>query len=206
MEAAPRHEFVSAAIFWSGECLYSLGRLDEAERAFAIVVESYPKSVKVEAASYRRELIKFEYRERELLKLLTWSHEESLRIVEDFRRRERSYEQALAAYQKQIADLKRGFPVDAEKDLADAKAQLAELNSRYAQLETQLAAEKSLRLKAEGEIATLRAQAAATPAPAAPVLTAAEGDTALLIGALEAKGRALDLLTLYLQKLSGEGK
>lgn len=210
VESAPRHEFVSAALYWGGECLYALGRLDEAERAFASLMEKYPKSVKVEAAGYRRELIKFEFRERELLKLLTWSHEESLRVVEDFRRRERSYEQALAAYQKQIADLKRGFPTETEKDVAELRAQLADLGSRYALLEGDLAAEKARLQAAQEESAALKAKlaSAALAAPAAPSVpaTADAAEAERLMAALLAKGRALDLLALYLQKLPGAGQ
>jgi len=43
--------------------------------------------------------------ENELLNLLKWSHEESLRNMEDFRRKESAYDQALSAYQKRIADM-----------------------------------------------------------------------------------------------------
>ncbi|NTU85104.1 MAG: hypothetical protein HGA45_38045, partial [Chloroflexales bacterium] len=39
-------------------------------RAFSAVVQGYPSSVKVEAATYRISLIGLEYRQRELLKLL----------------------------------------------------------------------------------------------------------------------------------------
>ncbi|MGA2548049.1 MAG: tetratricopeptide repeat protein, partial [Rectinemataceae bacterium] len=89
--AAPSSDLLPSALYWSGECLYALGRLEEAERAFSAVTQGYPSSVKVEAATYRISLIGLEYRQRELLKLLTWSHEEALRSVEDFRRREKAY-------------------------------------------------------------------------------------------------------------------
>ncbi|MDR1899796.1 MAG: tetratricopeptide repeat protein [Treponema sp.] len=97
----------SASLYWIGECLFSLGQLDKAGEVFTIITEEYPQSVKFEAASYRLALIKQKKIEAELLALLTWSHEESLKTTEEYRRRERTYDQALIAYQKRIAELLR---------------------------------------------------------------------------------------------------
>ncbi|HET7839336.1 MAG TPA: tetratricopeptide repeat protein, partial [Rectinemataceae bacterium] len=156
-DVAPSSDLMPSALYWSGECLYALGRLEEAERAFAAVVEKYPSSVKVEAASYRRSLIGLEYRERELIRLLTWSHEESLRAADDFRRRERAYEQSVSIYQKQIADLKRGAPSDQEKTIADLRSQVADLGSKLASSDAQLSSTKA-------ELDALRAAQAAEAA------------------------------------------
>jgi tetratricopeptide (TPR) repeat protein len=95
----------SAAFYWIGECLYALGRLDEARDIFILITEQYPQSAKYEASTYRIDLINQKKIEGELLTLLKWSHEESLRVMEEYQRRERSYDQALIAYQKRIADL-----------------------------------------------------------------------------------------------------
>jgi tetratricopeptide (TPR) repeat protein len=97
----------SASLYWIGECLFSLGQLDKAGEVFTIITEEYPQSVKFEAASYRLALIKQKKIEAELLALLTWSHEESLKTTEEYQRRERTYDQALIAYQKRIAELLR---------------------------------------------------------------------------------------------------
>ncbi|MDR2160340.1 MAG: tetratricopeptide repeat protein [Treponema sp.] len=97
----------SAALYWIGECLYALGRLDEARDLFTLITEQYPQSAKYEASTYRIDLINQKKIEIELLALLKWSHEESLRIMEEYQRRERSYDQALVAYQKRISDLLR---------------------------------------------------------------------------------------------------
>ena len=202
-EAAPKSDLLPSALYWCGECLYSLGRLEEAERAFAAVVEKYPSCVKVEAASYRRALIGLEYRERELLKLLTWSHEESLRAAEDFRRREKAYEQSIAVYQKQLADGKRGAVGDSEKTIADLRAQVADSGAKVASLQADLAASRaeadSLRA-ALGEAKSAKIPAAAqAPAPIAasmPVDAKAES--------LTAKARALDLLAFYLERIAQE--
>jgi len=95
----------AAAFFWMGECLYSMGQFDEAENFYAWVVVMYPESLKKDAASYRIDLIKQKKIETELLALLQWSHEESLRTSEDYQRRLRTYEYALNTYQRRIAEL-----------------------------------------------------------------------------------------------------
>ena len=95
----------SAALYWVGECLYALGHFDTAHDIFFIVVQKYPQSAKYEAASYRIALINQKKIEAELLDLLKWTHEESLKTVEEYQRRERTYDQALIAYQKRIAAL-----------------------------------------------------------------------------------------------------
>jgi TolA-binding protein len=200
-EAAPKSDLLPSALYWCGECLYSLGRLEEAERAFTAVVEKYPSCVKVEAASYRRSLIGLEYRERELLKLLTWSHEESLRAAEDFRRREKAYEQSIAVYQKQLADGKRGAVGDNEKTIADLRAQAADAGAKIASLQAELAAAKaeadSLRSALEG------ARSAKAPAQApSPIAASMAGDAKA--EALAAKARALNLLGFYLERIAQE--
>ncbi|MFA6508727.1 MAG: tetratricopeptide repeat protein [Treponemataceae bacterium] len=122
----------SASAYWIGECLYALGRFDEARAVFSLIVERFPESVKYEAAYYRVALIDQKGREMELLKLLKWSHEESLKTVEEYQKRERSYEQAIVAYQKRIADMLK------DSRLADLENQAKQLNTRIAALEKDL--------------------------------------------------------------------
>ncbi|GAB6390854.1 MAG: tetratricopeptide repeat protein [Treponematales bacterium] len=114
----------SAAYYWTGECLYSLRLFDEASEVFFIITEKYPGSVKFEAASYRIDLIRQKKIEAELLSLLKWSHEESLKTMEEYQRRERSYDQALIAYQKRIADMLKDTRL---ADLENANAQYQKL-------------------------------------------------------------------------------
>jgi len=97
--------FVPNAYYWIGECLYSLGLLEDSAKIFSKVIDEYPRSFKIEAARYKISLIDFKKRENELLKLLKWSHEESLKTIEEFQRREKTYEQAIAAYQRKIINL-----------------------------------------------------------------------------------------------------
>jgi len=191
--ASPDHGLVPSALYWGGECLYSLGRLDDADKVFSLLLERYPTSVKVEAATYRRELIKLEYRESELLRLLTWSHEEALRAAEDFRARERNYEQALSAYQKQLAGAS-----GTSAQSPELKARIDELSAKLAKAQADLDAARAALAKAQ----TAAGQASSVPVPSVVTPPAAiEGDGALLAQALEAKRRALDLLAAYLEKL-----
>jgi len=104
-EAADRK---AASYFWMGECLYSMGQFDEAEKFYSWVISKYPASPKVDVSSYRIDLIKQKKIEAELLALLRWSHEESLRTSEDYQRRIRTYEATLNTYQRRIAELSRG--------------------------------------------------------------------------------------------------
>jgi tetratricopeptide (TPR) repeat protein len=98
----------AAAFFWMGECLYSMGQFSDAEKFYSWVVSKYPASPKVEVSGYRIDLIKQKKIEAELLSLLRWSHEESLRNSEENQRKIRTYENTLNAYQRRIAELTRG--------------------------------------------------------------------------------------------------
>ena len=95
----------AASFFWMGECLYSMGQFDEAEKFYAWVIGRYPESPKIEASSYRLDLIKQKKIETELLALLQWSHLEMLRTSEEHQRTIRTYEHTLNLYQRRIAEL-----------------------------------------------------------------------------------------------------
>lgn len=196
IETAPNNDLVSSALYWGGECLYSLGRLEEADKVFAALIEKYPSSVKLEAASYRRKLIALQYREQELLRLLTLSHEESLYVAEDFRRRERTYEQALAVYQKQAAESKRGVSTK-EASAAELKAKVDELAARLQASEAELAA-------ARASLAQSGGSQGAAPAPSTVPVPATADEQQLVSAALATKARALDLLAFYLEELPKE--
>jgi TolA-binding protein len=157
MRSNPGSPLVPNAYFWIGESLYSLGRLEEAERVFAKVLRDYPQSYKVEAASYRLSLLEFKKREEELLRLLKWSHEEFLRTVEEYQRREKAYDQALTAYQQRVgspeqrqAEAKALEELKAENTSLRGKLQLAGEARKTEQKASQLAdLEKALALKAQ---------------------------------------------------------
>lgn len=196
LAADPDGEYAGAALFWAAESLYALGRLPEADKLYRGMLERFPDHVKAEAARYRVALVQFKYREDELLTLLKWSHEESLRVVEEFQRRERAYEQALAVYQRRYGEVKTGTAqaqLSLEEELAglkrsmdDLATQLRSKDERVRELEAQLAAAK-----------------AAAPDPAAQGGSAADGgelaarETLLLM-----KERGLNLVAFYLEALN----
>ncbi|ULQ59896.1 tetratricopeptide repeat protein [Brucepastera parasyntrophica] len=134
----PSHPMISSAYYWIGESLYAVGRFDEARNIFLVVTDSYPQAVKREASLYRISLIDQKDKEEELLKLLKMSHEESLRVIEDYQRREKTYEQAITAYQKRISDMIKDTRLgELEKQLADEKGRTALLQDKISTLEIQ---------------------------------------------------------------------
>jgi TolA-binding protein len=136
LEAYARNDLAANALYWVGEALYSLGQLDDAARVFNTVVNNYPRSFKVTEAGYRLSLIEFKKRENELLKLLKWSHEETLRVTEEFKRREGAYEQAISVYQHRLSAAGQQASAGQVESLA---AENASLKQRIGVLEAQLA-------------------------------------------------------------------
>jgi len=134
----PDSEFAGSVYFWLGECLFSLGQLEEAALVFNRVIVEYPKSVKLEASRYRLSLIEFKKRENQLLQLLRWSHEEALKSVKEFRRRETAYEQAIAVYQRKLSS-PTTYAADQESKAAleQLRAENESLKDTIASLETQ---------------------------------------------------------------------
>lgn len=136
--------FVSNAYYWIGESLYALGYLAEAEKTFGKIVADFPKSYKLEAAKYRISMIEFKKKEQELLKLLKWSHEESLKTIQEFQKREKTYEQAIVAYQRKIAsyeteDFEKKYREVAEK-LAVKEEENKKLNNQIEELQKKIVA------------------------------------------------------------------
>jgi tetratricopeptide (TPR) repeat protein len=133
----------AAALYWTGECLFSMGQLDMASDIFRIVTEEFPGNTKYEASMYRIALINQKKVETELLELLKLSHEESLRNMEEFRRREISYDQALGAYQRRIADMLRDSRFqELEESNARYQEQLGLAEERIRLLENSLTVER----------------------------------------------------------------
>ncbi|MDR0448810.1 MAG: tetratricopeptide repeat protein [Treponema sp.] len=101
----PEDPRMAASYFWAGECFYALGYMDNAANSFSMIIEKYPYSAKYEGASYRLSLINQKKIETELLTIIKWSHEESLKSLVEYREREKLYEQAIAAYRQRIDEL-----------------------------------------------------------------------------------------------------
>jgi len=195
--AFPAGDQVSASVFWSAECLYSLGRLTDAEKLYRTIGERYPDSVKAEAARYRLNLIQFKYREDELLTLLKWSHEESLRIIEEFQRREKAYEQALEVYQKRYGEAKRGVA----QTQASLEDQVSSLKLAMDDLAKRLQEKDATVVELERMLAELRASSPSEPSGSAalPGPSPAQAANAEL---LAMKERALSLMQFYLERLA----
>lgn len=130
----PGSIFIPNSYFWIAESLFSLGYLEEAKAIFSMIVKEFPTSYKVEAAAYRIKLIEQKDRENELLKLLQMSHEDNLKSLEDFQRREKEYEQAIAAYQKKLAGLS-AQPDTKYNEIEQLNAQIVEMEVGYEQLQ-----------------------------------------------------------------------
>jgi TolA-binding protein len=185
----PKSTFAPSAWFWVGESLYGLGRLEDAITVYRKIVTDYPTSNKVEAAQYKLSLIQLQQKEGELAKLLRWSHEEFLRSIEEYQNREKTYEQAIASYQRRIAGT--GAAED-EKSLAGLRQQLAAKTEEANLLAAQLA-----RLSAKAD--------AAAPAAAADV-TPQAAELANLQRLLSAKQAALALKEKYLAWIEAGGE
>jgi tetratricopeptide (TPR) repeat protein len=162
LAAYPASPFAANAWFWSAESLYGLGRLEEASVLYQKVIREYPTSAKVEAAQYKASLIGLTQREQELSRLLKWSHEEFLRTIEEYQRRQESSDQAIEALQKRISgggavatgpaagSSAAASTAASEKAIADLRAELekrnadtASLNGKVSDLERQLAQAKA---------------------------------------------------------------
>ncbi|MDR0586712.1 MAG: tetratricopeptide repeat protein [Treponema sp.] len=142
----------AASLYWAGECLYALGQLDTAETVFAGVVEKYPGSSKYQAALYRMELIKQKKVEAELLSILNWTHEESLRIQEEYQRREKDYDLTIMAYQKRLAELQGDTSVsDLELSNEDYRSQITAAEQKISSLESSLREANAALLDQSGE-------------------------------------------------------
>jgi tetratricopeptide (TPR) repeat protein len=181
--AWPKSPFVPSAWFWVGESLYGLGRLDDARAMYQKIVSDYPTSIKVEAAQYKLALIQLQRKEVELSKLLKWSHEDFLKSMEEYQNREKTYEQAIAAYQRRITGTGAGEDL---KTIAELRQQLARKTDEANQLTAQLA------------------RLGGAPAPQAAAAPAA-GGSARLQRLLAAKAQALALKERYLEALEPSG-
>lgn len=172
LDLAPSGDQVPNALFWMAESAFALGHYEEAGSLYTKIVKGYPSSFKLEASRYRLSVIDLRQREEELLKLLQWSHAESLNSAEEFQRREKAYQQSLAAYQKKVLELQAS-------DLGSKVAALEESNR---QKDAQIAA-----LKLQGLSVVEKPVAAST------------GDQTATIRLLELKIQALTLRSYFLE-------
>jgi len=122
IQGYPSSQFISSSFYWIGESLMALGHLERADAVFSELLDDYPSSVKREAASYRRREISLRYRERELLDLLKWSHEEYLRDSEDFYRRETEYLRIIDDFNSRLSNKDRELLLTNKERMLEVKA------------------------------------------------------------------------------------
>lgn len=212
INSSPGSDNLANAIFWSAEAAYALGRMVEAENLYRSLVENFPESVKLEAAQYRLNLVQFKYREDELLTLLKWSHEESLRVIEEFQRREKAYEQAIMAYQKQYGGSQPAISTSTEADkeiarlrimLDDLQLKLDEKDLKIAKLEMALAGdgEKEPITQSATTLAETGTETVLEKEPEA--VTGTPADRMSQSELLEIRARALRLLQSYTDENDG---
>ena len=150
IESYPENPYVSNSYYWIAESLYALGHLKEAKSIFSMIIRNYPTSYKLEASNYKLLLITLKFRENELLKLLKISHEEYLKALEDFQRKEKVYEQSISNYQRKLNatssdDQKKIISEMSDeilrknKSLSDLKSEIVTLNATIENLKEQLA-------------------------------------------------------------------
>jgi TolA-binding protein len=133
IETYPNSPFVANAYYWTGEALFSLGQLEASERMFNAVIREFPTSARVEASRYRIAVIGMNRREQELLRLLQWTQEESLKTIEEFRQQELEYQEAIRSYQSRLANLTDGAVREEIDGLLEQVAELSEMNESLLQ-------------------------------------------------------------------------
>lgn len=147
IDSYPESPYISNSYYWIGESLYSLGHFSEAKAIFQKIISEYPSSYKFEASKYRIDIVSLKQREEEMLQLLKMSHEEHLKSIEDFQRKEKEYEQAIVVYQKKITAL---------MTLPDEKiAEIEALNKQLVEKEIQISQVESEKQSLQDEIIQL---------------------------------------------------
>jgi len=210
IDSYPENPFVANAYFWIGEDLFSLGALDDAKRVFSLIPEKFPASFKVEAAKYRISLIELKEREEVLLDMIQMSHEEYIKVLEDFQMRERTYKQALDIYQRKLADAatadKDGTITFLRSELEQRKAEAEKLKKQIFDLQTRIATLDKQLTDTASELAKTKA-ALEEASSVEPVTTSTGGGPEIKVGSgteqlLELKSRVLDVKEYYLNWLT----
>jgi len=205
LSAYPDSPYVANAYYWAGESLFAMGNLEAAERMFNTVVSQYPTSFRNESARYRLSLIGMKYREEELLKLLKWSHEEYLKALEEFNRRETMYTEAMGAYQRRISAL----------TTRDFQAEIVKLSEQNRVLEAELKQAKTeaeaVRMEKAGLEEAMKAKDKVAPGisqgkPSTGAVTSADEQVDNRRKVLSIKEEALKLKEFYLGRVQAEAK
>ncbi|MBI9108742.1 MAG: tetratricopeptide repeat protein [Spirochaetales bacterium] len=214
LENYPDSPFAANAYFWTAESLYSLGRLNDAEKLYSHIIYNYPSSYKVESANYRLSMIEQKYREESLVELLKLTHEEYLKAIEEFQVREKTYENALDSYQKKLSLLDSENPDAAEGrtfslEMLDLQSNVRNKDNEIMALKRKIA-ELEYRLEsAENKIAESKTKVIEiSPEEKNQAISSQPSDILgndEKIELLEIKSRALEIKSYYLKYLSSVG-
>jgi len=200
LENAKDTPYTANCYFWIAESLYAMGRLDDAQKIYSAIIKQHPESFKVEAAQYKVTLIDLKHREEELLKLLKTSHEEYLKALEEAARREKTYEQAIVAYQKKLM---QATAQDVTKQFLETKEQLQAKTAEAASFKTRSEELAAQVVKLQNQIKGLEEalKGASTSAGSAIPLTGKQEETRKAEELLNLKAEALTIKEFYLEQL-----
>ncbi len=189
----PDKLYVANSYFWIAESLYALGHFKEAKKIYSHIINKYPSSYKVEASKYKLSLIDLQLHKEELLKLLRLSHEEYLKAIDNFRVKEKTYEQAIAGYQRKL--------LAATND--DTKQLLEELNKEISSKDAQIAS-LSRQIADLKKNADAKTSEAAVPAEATVAVSSGNNESydSTVTQLLNLKNEAVDLKLFYINWLS----
>ncbi len=193
IEEYPNSPFVANAYYWTGEALFNLGQLEDAEKMFNAVIEEFPTSFRVEASRYRIAVIGMSRRERELLRLLQWTQEESIKTIEEFRQKEREYQEAIDSYQNRLANLSDGA---FREEIDGLLSQVQDLEALNDSLEQQIDEYSNTIRRMENQIRNLENRSQSASAGGSPqrvVVASSDPDFALRLELLRLKERSLAL-------------
>ncbi len=196
----PEGPYTANTFFWIAESLFSMGRLDEAQKTYSAIIDRYPDSFKVEAAQYKFSLIDLKHREEELLKLLKTSHEEYLKSLEEAARREKTYEQAIISYQKKLI---QATAADVTKQFLEAKEQLQAKTAEASSLKSKVDDQNAQIVKLQNQIKSLEdalKTASTTQGTSVPIVLP-QGQSARTEELLSLKAEALELKEFYIEQL-----
>ncbi len=191
--------FAPNCYYWIGETLYKLGHLEEAHTVFNKVITEYPESYKLEAAKFRASLIELKYRENELLELIKISHEEYLKSLDEFQKREKTYQQAIEAYQKKLTsmttDQVKEMIADLNQQIEDKNSMIAEIQVENDEMEAVIEEYKKRLTEMEARITESVADGGTEQQAVPPTSTDNQSEL------LKIKAEALDLKAYYLKKI-----
>lgn len=191
----PTSPFVPNAYYWTAESFYSQGNLAEAKQVYQLIVNNYESSSRFEAAQYRLEVLDLKQKEQELIQLLRWTQEESIKLTQEFRRQEQAYQQAIQSLRSSspsTAAENQSAQLATASELRQAQARVESLLAQNRELSGQLQAIQSSLDSANRRIEELGRSSATTPAGTVSTTTA------LL---LEMKADVLEAKELLIQTL-----